>query len=169
MSGLTSEEREQLRSVRWESAADLDAAVEAIVAARLADAEARAEAVEATVPTLPFTVRVPLDRNRDNDGQRPNVGERHVEVRVILDPEMEKLGECRWDVPTYTGNAPTIALREWNEQVFLHELLHVATGHSAWWSDPQRQINDPEGHDVISRIEVALWETGWRQALRGDS
>ena len=107
-----------------------------------------------TAPTLPFTIRVPTNRVDNPGGEALNVGTQHVDVQVILDPDMSMLGECRQG---YGG--PVIALREWNEQVFLHELLHVATGYA------QPLIvttHPPHGHEVISRVEVALWETGWR-------
>ena len=107
-----------------------------------------------TVPTLPFTLRVPTNRADNPAGEALNVGTNHVDVQLVLDTDMDMRGECRQG---YGG--PVIALREWNEQVFLHELLHVATGYS------QPLIvttHPPHGHEVISRIEVALWETGWR-------
>ena len=105
-------------------------------------------------PTLPFTMRVPTNRADNTDGEVLNIGTNHVDVQVVLDPTMDLRGEHR---PGYGGSV--IALREWDEQVFLHELLHVATG----WVQPQlAATHPPHGHDVISRIEVALWETGWR-------
>ena len=106
------------------------------------------------IPTLPFVLRVPTDRADNPGGEALNVGARYVDVQVILDPDMALRGECRHG---YGG--PVIALREWNEQVFLHELLHVATG----YAQPLIAItHPPHGHEVINRIEVALWETGWR-------
>lgn len=103
-----------------------------------------------------FVLRVPTDREPNDDGAL-NRGRNYVDVQVVIQPDLDKRGEHR---PGYGGSV--IALREWNEQVFLHELLHAATAYSGWWIDPQRQVSDPHGHDVISRIEVALWETGWR-------
>ena len=105
-------------------------------------------------PRLPFTLRMPTDRSPDRDEDAVNQGVRHVDVQVIHDPGMDLLGECRQG---YGG--PVIALREWNEQVFLHELLHAAT---AYAQPLIATAYPPHGHEVISRIEVALWETGWR-------
>lgn len=103
---------------------------------------------------LPFTLRVPTNRADNPDGETLNVGTQHVDVAVIHDPELTVRGECRQG---YGG--PVIALREWDEQVFLHELLHVATG----YAQPLiTTTHPPHGHEVIARIEVALWETGWR-------
>jgi len=113
-----------------------------------ADAQARLAAV------LPFTLRVPVDRVPNDDGVALNVGTQHIDVRVIADPTMEGRGETR-----HGFDGPVIALREWNEQVFLHELLHVVTGYA---QPLLSATHPPHGHDVISRIEVALWETGWR-------
>jgi hypothetical protein len=113
--------------------------------------QARAEVV---APTLPFTLRMPTNREDNAEGRDLNRGTHYVDVQVILDPAMEPRGECR---NGYGG--PVIALREWDEQVFLHEVLHAATGYS------QPLIvttHPPHGHEVISRVEVALWETGWR-------
>ena len=108
-----------------------------------------------TPPPLPMTIRIPTDRERrDGPITTPNTGVCYVDVQVILDPDMDVLGECR---NGYGG--PVIALREWNEQVFLHELLHAAT---AYTQPLLTTTYPPHGHEVISRIEVALWETGWR-------
>ena len=106
------------------------------------------------MPDVPFTLRMPTDRADNADGTSLNAGRDYVDVQVILDPGMDKRGECRHG---YGG--PVIALREWDEQVFLHELLHAATG---WVQPPLVETYPPHGHDVLSRIEVALWETGWR-------
>lgn len=120
--------------------------------------------VAAAVEALPFTLRMPTDRAANNaDGAELNVGINHIDVQVVLDPTMALRGECR---NGYGG--PVIALREWDEQVFLHELLHAATG----YAQPLLAATyPPEGHEVIARIEVALWETGWRMTtdagLRG--
>lgn len=103
---------------------------------------------------LPFTFRMPTNREDNPDGADLNIGKSHVDVQVILDPDMDGRGECR---NGYGG--PVIALREWNEQVFLHELLHAITG----YSQPLLvTTHPPYGHEVIARVEVALWETGWR-------
>lgn len=125
------------------------AQVERIIAARIVQARAGEGA-----PGLPFVLRVPGNRVSGNAVDL-NVGTEHRAVPVELDPGLDPLGECRWDVPTYTGNGPRIVLREWNEQVFLHELLHVVL-------DPVLPPSLDHGHDVISRVEVALWETRWR-------
>jgi hypothetical protein len=109
-------------------------------------------------PSLPFTLRVPTDRAPNIDGTALNTGINHVDVQVIHDPHMALCGECRHG---YGG--PVIALRAWNEQVFLHELLHVATG----WVQPRLEEHyPPHGHEVLARLEVALWETGWRLTNR---
>ena len=114
---------------------------------------------ERDTPDLPFTLRMPTNREGNADGQALNSGTQHVDVQVILDPGMEVRGECRHG---YYGG-PVIALREWNEQVFLHELLHAATG---WCQPPLDSTHPPHGHEIISRVEVALWETGWRFCRR---
>ena len=114
--------------------------------------EKDAEIIESTG----IVFRVPLDRARDNrDGERPNVGIDHIEVPVVIDPGLSRRGEVQ---NTYDGGR-RIVLREWDEQVLLHELLHVALTRVS----PLNTITeDPFDHNVIARIEVALWETGWR-------
>lgn len=114
------------------------------------------QGAEYDVPSI-LRLRVPTNRADNPDGRRLNVGTAHHEVAVVIDPTLETLGLHE---PRY--GCDIIRLREWNEQVLLHELLHVAVSRSAWWLDPERQASDPNGHDLISRIEVALWETGWR-------
>lgn len=110
-------------------------------------------------PTLPFSLRMPTNRVDNLDGRSLNIGTNHVDVQVVLDPDMELRGECR---SGYAG--PVIALREWDEQVFLHELLHAAV---AYAQPLVATTHPPHGHEVIARVEVALWETGWR--FRDDS
>ena len=105
----------------------------------------------------PLVLRVPLNRELNPDGERLNVGTDHVDVPVVVEPTLGKRGEIRYDYD-YNGYAGRrILLREWNEQVLLHEILHVVL-------DPVLPVSaaDPHNHNVISRIEVALWETGWR-------
>lgn len=102
-----------------------------------------------------FMFRMPTNRADNPDGTELNTGTNHVDVQVILDPDMERKGECRVG---YGG--PVIALREWDEQVFLHEVLHAVLGYT---HPLVATIYPPHGHEVISRIEVALWETGWRR------
>lgn len=112
---------------------------------------------KAPMPEQPtgIVLRVPLDRALDNRaGERLNVGVDHVAVPVVIDPTLSKRGETQ-----NTHDGRRIVLREWNEQVLLHELLHVALTRIS----PLNTITeDPDDHNVIARIEVALWETGWR-------
>lgn len=107
------------------------------------------------VADRPTVLRVPTDRVLPCNGL--NIGTQHVEVEIRIDPTLDSLGEHQ-----SAYGRDIIRLREWNEQVLLHELLHVAVSRSPWWHDPQRKVSDPNGHDLIARIEVALWETGWR-------
>lgn len=97
-------------------------------------------------------LRVPLDRADNHDGATLNVGVDHIDVPVVVDPSLAKRGEFQ---NTYGGTR--IVLREWNEQVLLHELLHAALARI-----PQIWADDEHNHNIISRVEVALWETGWR-------
>ena len=118
----------------------------------------------ATAPTPdepPVSLRVPLNREPNPDGDGLNVGVEHVEVHVRIDPDCETLGKATWEYAYDHRLFPVITLREPNEQVLLHELLHIALVQVP--ADRLTALNDPHGHDIISRIEVALWETGWRR------
>lgn len=108
---------------------------------------------------VPTSVRVPLNRAENPTGEALNVGTGHVDIPIAIDPDMPERGKYDY---TYDGSR-VIRLREWNEQVFLHELLHAALDRVVLKSD-----FDPHGHDVIAQAEVALWETGWRLAAPRD-
>lgn len=100
-------------------------------------------------------IRVPLDRYPNPGGQSLNRGMNHQDIPIVIDPDLPLRGERQ---NTYDGSS-RIVLREWDEQVLLHELLHVALLHV---HSRVATEDDPHGHDIVSRIEVALWETGWR-------
>lgn len=114
------------------------------------DALLASGAIADAVP--PTNINIPMDVHHSPDGLGHTTGRAFVDIAVEYDPSLEKRGEYR--APPY--GACAIVLREWDEQVFLHELLHVILG------CPDPTDEDPYGHRTISRIEVALWETGWR-------
>lgn len=103
----------------------------------------------------PASLRVPLDRAPNPNGDRLNQGTNHIDVPIIIVPDLPVFGEAGYGYDC----SRVIRLREWNEQVLLHEILHVVLDPVLVRGDPQ----DPQGHNVISRVEVALWETGWRR------
>ncbi len=99
-------------------------------------------------------LRIPTNRALNSDDEALNVGVDYIDVEIRIDPNYPLRGE---HIPAYGGDI--IFLRESNEQVLLHEILHVALRNV-----PEiRTEKDPHGHNIISRIEVALWETGWRR------
>lgn len=106
--------------------------------------------------TESIRLRVPLSRVANSGGL--NQGSDHIDVPVIIDPELGPRGETRRD-HGYATTDTSIVLREWNEQVLLHELLHVLLDGRV----PTTPA-DPHGHEAISRVEVGLWETGWRMS-----
>lgn len=67
-------------------------------------------------------------------------------VRISIEPHLERRGECRYEPFGYT-----IALREWDPSVFLHEWLHILL-------DQHIPHDGPGGfnHKVINTIEVGL-------------
>lgn len=103
----------------------------------------------------PTRLRIPLDRNRSPGADRLNEGTNHLDVAIEIDPTLDRRGEVRGLGQPFGEPRVVIVLREWNEQVLLHELLHVLPL-------PGATDADPHNHDVVSRVEVALWETGWR-------
>lgn len=108
---------------------------------------------ETDTPVRVERLRVPTDRLLPNPGERLNIGVQHVDVEVVIESGLSTLGKHE---SFYGGDR--ITLREWNEQVFLHELLHVVLDRAGL----TRTDDDPHLHNIISRVEVALWETGWR-------
>lgn len=102
------------------------------------------------------TLRVPLGRVSNPNGDRLNQGCEYVDVPVVIDSTLDVLGMTK-RVPNNSSIDFTIILREWNEQVLLHELLHIMLDHRV-----PASVGDPYRHDVISAVEVGLWETGWR-------
>lgn len=74
-------------------------------------------------------------------------------VTVVIEPELDALGRC-YPVHGYSTVSYLIALREWNEQVLLHELLHAILGHIIPESVPGYWQVTP--HNVINAVEVAL-------------
>lgn len=93
---------------------------------------------------------VPMNYRWDAD-EEINRGSAYIEVPVKYEPDLAVRGERR--INPY-GDCP-IVLREPNEQVLLHEILHVVI-------EGYGSLDDPHAHRLINRIEVALWETGWR-------
>ena len=98
-------------------------------------------------------VRIPLDYESD-PSTGLNRGRAHVDVPVKYEPDLPTLGERRINA---FGPCP-IVLREPNEQVLLHEILHVILDGHVSTDD-----SDPHGHRAVSRVEVALWEAGYRR------
>lgn len=98
-------------------------------------------------------LKIPLNRKPNPDGLNLNVGTEHITVPVWIDPNLTRRGEYAYQY----DYSRVIRLREWNEQVLLHEILHAVIEPLGLGTP-----DDPFAHNVISRVEVALWETGWR-------
>ncbi|HEY9263241.1 MAG TPA: hypothetical protein VIQ11_01390 [Mycobacterium sp.] len=87
-----------------------------------------------------------------------------IEVKVRYDRSLPVRGQTRrWQ----TDN-PTIVLREWDERVFLHELLHVALERrlqeyhrGSDWTSFDASLQDPR-EAIVKHVEDSLWEFGWR-------
>jgi hypothetical protein len=98
------------------------------------------------------------------DGEQVCVG--GTRVRVRYDPDLVIDSEPRWGALLHhTTEHPEIVLRQWDERVFLHELLHllldrhVPAGHRTYdgtW------VEHPEHEKAVREIEDGLWDMGWR-------
>lgn len=138
----------------------LTEAVERVLAHRPDVARCRCLEVQAAAEneTAPTSIRIPLNRKENGGGApgdaRLNEGTEHIDVPIVIDPDLGPLGEAGF---TY-DHTRVIRLREWNEQVLLHEILHVVLDPVITLGAPE----DPYGHNIIARVEVALWESGWR-------
>lgn len=98
------------------------------------------------------TLRIPFGYVRDLPPDTLNRPANWYDVPVIVDPDLKTLGQTE---SQYAGTV--ILLREPNEQVLLHELLHLICGGIGITDE------DPFGHRLINRLEVALWGLGWRR------
>lgn len=84
------------------------------------------------------------------------------DVRVEYHPGLSVLGLM--GSYTYEGDfAPlVIRLREWNERVFLHELLHLLVGYPHLFETSEPLPNYPLTEWMVGVIEDGLWDLGWR-------
>lgn len=113
-----------------------------------------------------LTFSLPLwraDRGRrtsDLELRTPNAGTAFV--RVTIDPTLTTPGQTsltNWDE---RGPAYEVTLREMNQQVLLHELLHVVidpvipAGVTFPLPAPGGELLCPLNHQVIGAVEVAL-------------
>lgn len=55
-----------------------------------------------------------------------------------------------------------IELKEWNERVFLHELLHLLMGYPHLFEHDEPDATKPISETAVQIIEDALWDMGWR-------
>lgn len=85
------------------------------------------------------------------------------DVRIEYHPQLHTLGEQGTYAYDYTWMPLVIRMREWNERVFLHELLHLLVEYPHLFDvlgkpDPQLRITER----AVQVIEDGLWEMGWR-------
>lgn len=98
-----------------------------------------------------LTLTIPLwDEATEHQPRTLRVSTRATQVPVILWPKLDVPGAVV-HAQGYAAVETFIVLREWNAQVLLHEVLHVALGGVI----PAAQ-DGTGGHDVIGAVEVAL-------------
>lgn len=89
-----------------------------------------------------------------------NVPTDEYTLPVRYDPAMPTRGELHQQHDFNGVWWPrTILLREWDERVLLHEVLHVLLNGRVTLTE-----DDPDGHGVIAHVETALILAGWRFA-----
>ena len=80
-------------------------------------------------------------------------------IHILYDPDLPTLGLTDTE---YAGGV--IRLREWNERVFLHEILHVLL--NRWLSKIEGEFDGkPAWEKAVQQVEDALWDMGWRWVL----
>lgn len=90
-----------------------------------------------------------------DDGQSPHVAAGVAAVPIVIDPNLSTLGEAGWD-NGYSISGRVIRLRQWDEQVLLHEVLHCLLDELIPYEV------DGLSHKVINAVEVGLTTAGWR-------
>lgn len=85
------------------------------------------------------------------------------DVRIEYSPNLTTLGVQGTYAYDYTWMPLVIRLREWNERVFLHEVLHLLVEYPHLFDmisepDPLRPISER----AVQVIEDGLWDMGWR-------
>jgi hypothetical protein len=90
--------------------------------------------------------------------------ERVVGCPVVLNPGLRYEGIVRWGELTVTGYATKplrIELREPDDRVLLHEVLHVLVG-----IDPARcvPVEDERHEELVRHLTTGLWDAGLRFA-----
>jgi hypothetical protein len=84
---------------------------------------------------------------------------------------MARRGMTAWEATPLNDAAHSrpfrqvIWLREWDERVFLHEVLHVLLGKhypNGRHAYDGSFIEDPQHERAVRTIEDALWDMGWR-------
>lgn len=87
------------------------------------------------------------------------------EIAVTYDPSLRRRGETHGAAT----DSPTVVLREHDERVLLHELLHVVLGNALPWFREQPNwtcfdgsMTDPD-EQVTQWLEAFLWDAGYRR------
>jgi len=85
-----------------------------------------------------------------------------LRYKVKIDPTLKPRGECQHTRPGIYEPA-TIVLRQWDEEVFLHEILHALLREANMvmtHTDVPRVSADEE--ELVSQVSHGLYEMGWR-------
>lgn len=108
--------------------------------------------------TGPRSVRLTRGHTKDEHGICQPVATYHVPI--TYNPDLATKGL----VTSFAD--PAIVLREWDEQVLLHEVLHLLLAPFLPWTD-FRGAENPRHHEAVREVEVALTAAGWRFTRNG--
>lgn len=99
------------------------------------------------------------DKKVPGDANTLNQAEGTVAIPVAIAPDLPTLGESSYQY----DYSQVIRLRQWDEQVLLHEVLHILVGRVLPSdTDGTRLGLGQYHHELINELEVGLTTAGWR-------
>lgn len=109
-------------------------------------------------------VWVYYDPDLELDGV-PKRGLTDLEPTGLNSIEVKPYGALSEVMHVTPGLRRVIRLRQWDERVFLHEVLHILLGRhvpSGSHAYDHTFIEDPRHEAAVREIEDGLWHLGWR-------
>ena len=93
------------------------------------------------------------------------VRSRSVRYPVVIDPTLSRRGEV-------DGEGKRIVLREWDEEVLLHECLHALLTEGGFithggYAEAITRIVHTDEEAMVQHVSHGLYEMGWRLSHNG--